>query len=129
MNLSFLRYFKMDKAPAKAVVSAPVPPFEKPASERFGKTVMPNSSRVVGVESTRNFPVPAPLSGPTPTGPRTISLGGSGSVGVAPITLGGDRTIALPLIDLVPQIPAGMLRPGPIDPQHRVTLKAAEVER
>src|SRR5450432_4001706 len=131
MNLSFLRYFNREKAPANAVAvaSAPVPPIEKPASERFGKTVMPNSSRVVGVESTRNFPVPAPLSGPTPTGPRTISLGENGSFGVAPTTPGGDRTIALPLTDLVPHIPAGMLRPGPIDPQHRVTLKAAEVER
>ena len=131
MNLSFLRYFKKDKAPANAVAvaSAPVPPIEKPPSERFGKTVMPNSSRVVGVESSRNFPVPAPLSGPTPTGPRTISLGGNGSMGVAPITPGGDRTIALSLGDLVPHIPAGMLRPAAIDPQQRVTLKAADVER
>ena len=131
MNLSFLRYFKKDKAATGAVSVAyrPGPAIEKPASERFGKTVMPNSSRIVGLEPTRNFPVPAPFSEPDRPRCGRISLGGSASVAVAPITPGGDRTIALQLVDLVPHIPGGMLQPAEIDPQHRVLLKASEVER
>ena len=57
MNLPFLRYFKKDR-PAEggvAVVPRPVTPLDKPASERFGKTVMPNVSRVVGVDAMPDF--------------------------------------------------------------------------
>jgi predicted regulator of Ras-like GTPase activity (Roadblock/LC7/MglB family) len=137
MNLSFLRYFKKDKPPAGAIALAsppipPIPPIEKPASERFGKTVMPNSSRIVGLEPSRNFPVPAPVSRPSLSGPRKISLGGSGTVTVAPIAPiapCADRTIALHLIDLAPHIPGEMLKPGKIDPQHRIILPASEIER
>jgi hypothetical protein len=130
MNLSFLQYFKKNRTPAGAIALAPQPSpaIEKSASERFGKTVMPNSSRIVGLEPSRNFPVLAPVSSPTPAGPRKISLGGSGAVAVAPITPGGERTIALQLIDLAPHIPGEMLKPAPIDPQLRVILPASEIE-
>ena len=71
MNLPFLHFFKKDKASKDevAVVPRPVTPLDKPASERFGKTVMPNVSRIVGVEATQSFesapsatPVPADAS-------------------------------------------------------------------
>ena len=141
MNLSFLRYFKMGKAASAAVAVAPAPvsPIDKPASDRFGKTVMPNSSRIVGLEPARNLPVPgtgpSPVSG-VPLAHRKISLGGNGSIGVVPKgpsneSVGlppGERTIALQLVDLVPHIPAGVLRPAQIDPQHRVVLRASELE-
>ena len=141
MNLSFLRYFKMGKAASAAVAVAPAPvsPIDKPASDRFGKTVMPNSSRIVGLEPARNLPVPgtgpSPASG-VPLAHRKISLGGNGSIGVVPKgpsneSVGlppGERTIALQLVDLVPHIPAGVLKPAQIDPQHRVVLRASELE-
>ena len=132
MNLPFIRFFKKDKAGEGSVaVVAPVTPMEKPASARFGKTVMPNSSRIVGLEPVKNFPTAPPASAPAPS--RKISLGGSGSVAVgSKVTPSGpaaERTIALPLADLVPNIPTELLKPTPVDPERRVTLKASEVER
>ena len=144
MNLPFLRYFnfKKDKGAEGGVAVAPRPatPIEKPASDRFGKTVMPNVSRVVGVEQLRDFPMGNPTaagSAAAPSiatsGPRKISLGGSGTIAVAskaesagPI---GERTIALQLADLAKHLPAGLLQASPIDPEKRVLFKASELER
>ena len=54
MTIPFLSYFKRGKAsdaaaekPAAEAKPAPAP-LEKPSSERFKKTVMPNSTRTVG---------------------------------------------------------------------------------
>lgn len=141
MNLPFSRYFKKDK-PAEggvAVVPRPSTPLDKPAAERFGKTVMPNVSRVVGVDSTPDLSLDGPLGNPPPAVPspvpRKISLGGGGSIGIEPKKpddLGpaaAERTIALQLVDLVPHLPAGLLQAAPIDPEHRVLIKASELER
>ena len=68
MNLTFLRHFKKDR-PAEggvAIVPRPATPLDKPASERFGKTVMPNVSRVVGVDAMPDFSLDGPLGNPLP---------------------------------------------------------------
>nr|MBA3608433.1 hypothetical protein [Chthoniobacterales bacterium] len=121
MNLPFLRYFnfKKDKGAdaggGVAVAPAPQPaaPIVKPASERFGKTVMPNVSRIVGGAPVSSFPMSMPVGhAPVTGGPRKISLGGNGSIAVAPKaepeSPAGERTIALQLADLVEQMPAGV---------------------
>ena len=141
VNLSFLRYFKKDR-PAEggvAIVARPDTPLDKPASERFGKTVMPNVSRVVGVDAMPDFSLDGPLGNPPPATPsstsRKISLGGRGSIAVESKKVSTDdptaaeRTVALQLIDLVPHLPAGMLKTAPVDPEQRVLIKASELER
>lgn len=142
MNLPFLRYFKFKKDKGSegdggvAVAPAPQPaaPIVKPASERFGKTVMPNVSRIVGGAPVSSFPMAMPVGhAPVTAGPRKISLGGNGSIAVAPKaepeSPAGERTIALQLADLVEQMPAGVLQSTPIDPEQRVIFKASELER
>ncbi|MEO5755025.1 MAG: hypothetical protein ABIR38_09990, partial [Chthoniobacterales bacterium] len=145
LNLPFLRYFKRDKTGDSnvALIEPPPPPLEKPASERFGKTVMPNSSRVVGVGPApeSDFPMVPPIGNPLPADrpePRRISLGGGGQVVAltpshpAPFETAksaGERTIALALADIAPHFPAGVRSENPIDPEHRVLLKASELER
>ncbi|MGH8092626.1 MAG: hypothetical protein ACREIF_04045 [Chthoniobacterales bacterium] len=159
MNLSFLRFFKKARTPEAAVtvVSRPIVAIEKPASERFGKTVLPNVTRVVGAESTVDFNPPAglaaspaissvmtaPLSATSPSlgtatlvppAPRKISLGRGGNFSTVPKSLASEspspaRTIALQLADVATQISAGLLKPGQIDPFHRLVLKASELER
>ena len=63
MKIPFLDYFKRPKAAPAAVPVPPVPivTIEKPASERFGKTVLPNVTRFVGVESAGEFPLEAQM--------------------------------------------------------------------
>ncbi|MGI8889940.1 MAG: hypothetical protein ACR2G0_04050 [Chthoniobacterales bacterium] len=142
MNLSFLRYFKKGKPAESDVIVAPPPPLEKPASERFGKTVLPNVSRVMGVEAARSAPEPSSLpdfvpqpataSAPTPTEtPRKISLGSSGAVKAVNSngSAASERIIALPLAELAPHLPPGLLQTTPIDPEQRVLFKASELER
>ncbi|HEY1583958.1 MAG TPA: hypothetical protein VGF73_12760 [Chthoniobacterales bacterium] len=144
MNLPFLRFFKKDSAPATEVEAAPrrIVAIEKPASERLGKTVMPNSSRVIGSEPVRNFsvppsssaghaiaPPPVPVTAPTPVAPRKISLGANVGEAAIRIADAGERTIALQLADLIPHIPEGKLAPVQIDPHHRVLFNASEMER
>ena len=141
MNLPFLRYLKKDR-PAEGgvtIVARPATPLDKPASERFGKTVMPNVSRVVGVDAMPDFSLDGPLGNPPPdtrsSTSRKISLGGSGSIAVeskkasTDDPIAAERTIALQLIDLVPHLPAGLLKTAPVDPEHRVLIKASELER
>src|SRR5262245_63071592 len=85
MNSLFLRYFKKDR-PGKeevAIVARPATPLDKPASERFGKTVMPNVSRFVGVDAMPDFSLDGPVGNLPPSTSRKISSGGSGSVRVA----------------------------------------------
>jgi len=138
MNIPFARFFKKDKAEEGSVAVAPPPvvtAIEKPAAERLGKTVMPNSSRIVGLAPAANVPTPlSPSSSPAKSAPastRKISLGGSGSVAVGPKIPAGEpaeRTITLPMDDLLPGIPSELLK-MPVDTERRVVLKAAEVER
>ena len=138
MNLPFIRFFKKDKAEEGSVAVAPRPlaPTEKPTSERLGKTVLPNSSRIVGLELSGDFPILAPTSTPAQTVPATsrkISLGGNGSIAVGPklpqSEPAEERTIALPLADLIPNLPSNLLKPVAVDPDRRILLQASEVER
>jgi predicted regulator of Ras-like GTPase activity (Roadblock/LC7/MglB family) len=137
MNIPFIRFFKKDKPEEGSVAVAPRPvtPAEKPASERLGKTVLPNSSRIVGIAPVENLPAQASPNSTSAKGAaastRKISLGASGSVGVGPKVPAGEpaeRTITLPMADLVAGIPSELLA-MPVDTDRRIVLKAAEVER
>ncbi|MGI8437388.1 MAG: hypothetical protein ACR2NX_10870 [Chthoniobacterales bacterium] len=121
--MNFLRFFKKEKAAPEptgstAVLSRPI--VEKPASERFGKTVMPNAARVL-----------EPAASPSSSGgSKPFSLGDNFTPKprpqVAPAT---ERTIALQLHDVLPQIPADLLQAVEVDPEQRLVLKAADLER
>gem|GEM_PF-601881 len=152
MNIPFLRYFKRDRGAATAVAESPsqIVAIEKPAGERLGKTVVPNASRMVlGANASMNFPLSGdvgsmpigfaatpPPAMATPALPRKVSLGTGGQLS-ARGTLGPDETttlikerkIAIPLVDLLSQIPTDLLRPEAIDPERRVLFPATEVER
>ena len=120
MNL--LRFFKKEKAQAPVAV-APTPPrpiVEKPASERFSKTFMPNAARVL-----------EPVSGPMGVSPaRPVSFGGGLATGTAPVaTPPAERTVALQLAELLPQIPTELLGSAEVDPYQSVVFNASELER
>src|SRR2546423_3925782 len=77
MTIPFLSYFKRAKGTA-AVKEAPpkpvVPPLEKPSSERFSKTVMPNATRTL------------PPQDPFEMAARSTALGGQmAGVAVGPM--------------------------------------------
>lgn len=121
MNL--LRFFKREKAAAEPLLTTavlPRPIVEKPASERFGKTVMPNTSRVFETSA-----------GPVgPGGGAHFSLGHTDAPKVAPpLAPASERTIALQLADVLPQIPADLVQPAEIDAEQRLVFKAAQLER
>src|SRR5438046_2824726 len=86
MTIPFLSYFKKGKATA-AVKEAPpkpvVPPLEKPSSERFSKTVMPNATRTLPPQDPFEMAarstalggqMPSVATSPAPGTPRTISF-------------------------------------------------------
>jgi predicted regulator of Ras-like GTPase activity (Roadblock/LC7/MglB family) len=155
MKIPFLDYFKRPKAAPAAVPVPPVPivTIEKPASERFGKTVLPNVTRFVGVESAGEFPLeppegfegaasgfgfgsPGSLGGTAVAAPARISLGAGGTITTKPARTRDEtavaiaqRKIALRLGDLSAQVPADMLKAGPIDSERAILFEAVEVER
>jgi predicted regulator of Ras-like GTPase activity (Roadblock/LC7/MglB family) len=144
MNIPFLRYFKRDRDGGTAVAEPPpVATIGKSASDRLGKTFVPNTSRmVVGPDAAANFSLnqqaggaPGPVgfvAGATATA-RTSSPGGiSARAKVAQDesrALIKDRKIALAVSELLPQIPADLLRDEAIDPDRRILFPAAEIER
>jgi predicted regulator of Ras-like GTPase activity (Roadblock/LC7/MglB family) len=152
MTIPFLNLFKRvkDQALAKKdrAVAEPNPaaPLEKPSTERFSKTVMPNATRTLpAVQEQTETPalprpmVPAPIQ-PAKNPPRTISFG---APPVAPARLRDlppavalaleprvERVISLQLADIVEQIPVDYIKPlESIDSTRRVLLKASEVEK
>jgi predicted regulator of Ras-like GTPase activity (Roadblock/LC7/MglB family) len=156
MNLSLLRFLKWGRGAQAGVAEPPPLPavvIEKPASERFSHTVMPNVSRFVGLtpqgESNEAVlaglapGVTAPASSVAPafasaatsaSAPRTVSLGNLGlavKAGASESAKGPapDRTISLQLLDLAPHLPEGLLKATPIEPGYRVLLPASELER
>jgi predicted regulator of Ras-like GTPase activity (Roadblock/LC7/MglB family) len=154
MTIPFLSYFKKGKGEATATkerAAAPakpvLPPLEKPSSERFSKTVMPNATRTVAPQDpfqmaarstamggqmptstvvapprTISFAAPAPMPAPAPRNlPPAVALALEPQV---------ERVISLELGDVLVEMPPGYLKPmETLDTGRRVLLKASEVER
>ncbi len=137
MTIPFLDFFKkkVSKGQPVAVIDAPFVPLEKPASERFSKTVMPNASRTPGPDDPfqdidlspgSGFSEPASrpsisFNGPTNDLPRAVALALEPKV---------ERAISLDLADVVSHMPEGMVRAlEGADATRRVLLKASELER
>jgi predicted regulator of Ras-like GTPase activity (Roadblock/LC7/MglB family) len=153
MTIPFLSYFKRGKgngavkekpvAPAKPIL----PPLEKPSSERFSKTVMPNSTRVlppqdpfemaarstalggqmpsvggtVASSSLRTIPFAASANGPRDLLPPAVALALEPQV---------ERVVFLELGDVLTEMPPGYVKPlESIDTSRRVLLKASELEK
>jgi predicted regulator of Ras-like GTPase activity (Roadblock/LC7/MglB family) len=155
MTIPFLSYFKKakgEKAAAKeraaALVKAAPPPLEKPSSERFSKTVMPNATRTIAPQDPFQMAATSTAFGssmatatavaPVPPAPRTISFASSAAARTRDLPPAValalepkvERVISLALADVVAQVPADFVKPiESIDGTRRVLLKASEVER
>jgi predicted regulator of Ras-like GTPase activity (Roadblock/LC7/MglB family) len=150
MTIPFLSFFKKvkDQALAKKVslgtAPNPVAPLEKPSSERFSKTVMPNATRTLPPQDPFEMAArSSAMSGPMPPAPsaeRTIAFGANApapgrqrdlppAVALA-LEPRVERVISLNLGDFVAQISADYIKPiESIDGTRRILLKASEVER
>jgi predicted regulator of Ras-like GTPase activity (Roadblock/LC7/MglB family) len=156
MTIPFLSFFKKVKDQAMAMKERPAPeakpvtPLEKPSSERFSKTVMPNATRTLPPQdpfemaarsSAMGGQMPAATGVTTaPASPRTISFGASAPAAARPRDLPPavalaleptvERVISLELADVAPQISTDYIKPiESIDGTRRILLKASEVER
>jgi predicted regulator of Ras-like GTPase activity (Roadblock/LC7/MglB family) len=155
MTIPFLSYFKRGKTDAAAAQergAAPkpvLPPLEKPSSERFSKTVMPNATRTVAPQdpfemASRSTALGgtngnATMVAPPPAAPRTIAFAAPSmpvvqrelppavALALEPVV---ERVISLELSDVLAEMPAGYVKPAEsIDLTRRILLKASEVER
>jgi predicted regulator of Ras-like GTPase activity (Roadblock/LC7/MglB family) len=124
MTIPFLSLFKKvkDQALAKKERSVaapkPVAPLEKPSSERFSKTVMPNV--------TRTWPPQNPIE----MAARSSALGGLAPAVALALEPMVERVISLELADVAAQMPADYIKPiESIDGTRRILLKASEIER
>ncbi|HZE13866.1 MAG TPA: hypothetical protein VE086_08920, partial [Chthoniobacterales bacterium] len=152
MTIPFLSYFKKGKAsvavkdtPAKPVV----PPLEKPSSERFSKTVMPNATRTLPPQDPFEMAsrstalggqMPSVATAVAPAAARTISFSPNSAaikdqrdlpraVALA-LEPQVERVISLELSDVLTEMPEGYAKPiESIDTTRRVLLKASEVEK
>jgi predicted regulator of Ras-like GTPase activity (Roadblock/LC7/MglB family) len=155
MTIPFLSYFKKGRsngavkekptAPAKPVL----PPLEKPSSERFSKTVMPNATRTLPPQDPFEMAARSTALGgqmpsavalapaPMVTAPRTVSfaplsptmsdLPPAVALALEPTV---ERVISLALSDVLTEMPPGYVKPTEsIDTTRRILLKASEVER
>jgi predicted regulator of Ras-like GTPase activity (Roadblock/LC7/MglB family) len=155
MTIPFLSYFKKGKgnAAVKEKAAVPVkpvlPPLEKPSSERFSKTVMPNATRTLPPQDPFELAarstalggqMPAVATAVAPAPARTISFSPSSPAIAAQQDLPPavalalepqvERVISLQLGDVLTEMPPGYLKPmESIDRSRRVLLKASEVER
>jgi predicted regulator of Ras-like GTPase activity (Roadblock/LC7/MglB family) len=158
MTIPFLSYFKRGKgngaavkekeaAPAKPVL----PPLEKPSSERFSKTVMPNATRTLPPQDPFEMAARSTALGgqmpsatavaPAPAAavPRTISFNSP-----TPATSKRDlppavalalepkveRVISVELADVVAAMPPGHVKSlSEEDGQRRILVRASEVEK
>jgi predicted regulator of Ras-like GTPase activity (Roadblock/LC7/MglB family) len=153
MTIPFLSYFKRSKgngavkekaaAPAKPVL----PPLEKPSSERFSKTVMPNSTRVLPPQDPFEMAARSTaLGGQMPSVGGTVAPSSLRSIPFAPVASGPrdllppavalalepqvERVVSLELGDVLTEMPPGYVKPlESIDTSRRVLLKASEVEK
>src|SRR5256714_3617828 len=152
MTIPFLSYFKRAKGTA-AVKEAPpkpvVPPLEKPSSERFSKTVMPNATRTLPPQDPFEMAarstalggqMPAIATAVAASPARTISFSPSTQAMAAQHDLPPavalalepqvERVISLELGDVLVEMPPAFVKPSEsIDTSRRVLLKASEVER
>jgi predicted regulator of Ras-like GTPase activity (Roadblock/LC7/MglB family) len=155
MTIPFLSFFKKVKeqtlAKKERSVAAPKPvaPLEKPSSERFSKTVMPNATRTVPPQdpfemaarsSAMGGQMPTASAAPAPSAPRTIAFGATAPAASRPRDLPPavalaleprvERVISLDLADIATQMPADYIKAiESIDGTRRILLKASEVER
>lgn len=147
MTIPFLSFFKKVKDQAlarKEPAAAPTPaaPLEKPSSERFSKTVMPNATRTLAPQDPFEMAArSSALGGPSaPSAPRTVAFGATtppaGRQRELPPAVAlaleprVERVISLNLSDVAPQISADYIKPiESIDGTRRILLKASEVER
>jgi predicted regulator of Ras-like GTPase activity (Roadblock/LC7/MglB family) len=152
MTIPFLSYFKRGKGNGAVAQAAPakptLPPLEKPSSERFSKTVMPNSTRVMPPQdpfelaarstalggqmpsvnatvapssSPRSIPFAPAASGPRDLLPPAVALALEPQV---------ERVVSLELGDVLTEMPSGYVKPlESIDTSRRVLLKASELEK
>jgi predicted regulator of Ras-like GTPase activity (Roadblock/LC7/MglB family) len=152
MTIPFLSYFKKGKgSPAVKEKAAPVqpvtPPLEKPSSERFSKTVMPNATRTLPPQdpfemAARSTALGGQMPGVAvaPPAARTISfsplspamnaqrdLPPAVALALEPQV---ERVISLELADVLAEMVAGYIKPiEAIDTGRRILVKAAEVEK
>lgn len=153
MTIPFLSFFKKVKDQAMARKEGPAPaakpmaPLEKPSSERFSKTVMPNATRTLPPQDPFEMaarssamggqmpgpsgtPSAAPTSGMIPFGPaapRQRDLPPAVALALEPRV---ERVISLDLADVAAQIPADYIKPiESIDGTRRILVKASEVEK
>ena len=155
MTIPFLKYFKKVKAQAlpktaPAAETTPVVPIEKPSSDRFSKTVMPNATRTLPPQdpfemAARSSALGNPVQGPGQTasasfGPRTVAFGATPPSATRSRDLPPavalaleprvERVISLTLADIVTQMPPDYIKPvESIDGSRRILLKASEVEK
>jgi predicted regulator of Ras-like GTPase activity (Roadblock/LC7/MglB family) len=156
MTIPFLSFFQKVKdqvlAKMERSVVAPklVAPLEKPSSERFSKTVMPNATRTLPPQDPfemaarssamgSQMPSASAVASASST-PRTIAFGATTPAAASLRDLPPavalaleprvERVIALELADIAAQIPADYIKPiESIDGTRRILLKASEVER
>jgi len=143
MTIPFLSFFKKvkDQALAKkerpVALPKPVVPLDKPSSERFSKTVMPNATRTLPPQDPFEMAARSPAgtvsmsssgTGPSaPTGARPRDLPPAVALALEPRV---ERVISLDLADIAVQIPADYIKPiESIDGTRRILLKSSEVER
>jgi predicted regulator of Ras-like GTPase activity (Roadblock/LC7/MglB family) len=148
MTIPFLSYFKKSKEKVAVAKEAPVKPvlapFEKPSSERFSKTVMPNATRTISPQdpfqmASRSSAMGGQPAVATTVAPRTISFADSPApaktrAGLPPAVALAlepkvERVISLELADIVAGIPADQVKPLGEDANRRILLKASEVEK
>ena len=143
--IPFLNFFKKVKDQALAGKN-PVPtrkvaqPVEKPSSERFSKTVMPNATRSLppqdpfaaaarssGSATMAPGPSRTVAFGATPPPQRPIDLPPAVALALEPMV---ERVVTLDLADIAAHIPADYIKPiESIDGTRRILLKASEVEK
>jgi predicted regulator of Ras-like GTPase activity (Roadblock/LC7/MglB family) len=155
MTIPFLDFFKKAKTQigakkeqSAAAAKPALAPLEKPESDRFSKTVMPNATRTVppqdpfqmAARSTGGGSMAsATATAPASTGSRTISFGGQQpaarqrdlppAVALA-LEPRVERVISLDIADVVAHMPEGYVRPlSEADSARRILLKASEVEK
>jgi predicted regulator of Ras-like GTPase activity (Roadblock/LC7/MglB family) len=150
MTIPFLNYFKRGKSAAVVKEAPPkpvLPPLEKPSSERFSKTVMPNATRTLPPQDpfemasrSTAFGGQMPGVAVAPAPGRTISFSPSSSAMSAQRDLPPavalalepqvERVISLELSDVIAEMAPGYLKPiEAIDTSRRILVKAAEVEK